>query len=405
MTMIKLRFIPILLIPLASCGADRWPEPDSAPVNGPEPVLDEHPGGAILQEARSLTQEPLLSLGAAGGSPEFQFQDVRGAVRLSDGTIIVADRGAQELRWYDEKGAHLHTVGGQGEGPGEFQGLVYLFVDGDTLVTFDGRLQRVSIFSSSGIFTRSFQLPTLPGLVQGVFGDGSFLLADVMNEGAQISEGFQRPMRGTYHLDAEGTILEALPSFPDREETVRVLGGNGGRGAITAMPPVFGKETVFAVHRDHFAVSDQTRPEVKLYRSNGAPLSSLPWPDTDRAVTEETLDLHREYQLSRADGPDARRAIDRNLREEIYPDSLPSHGRILFDPQGNLWVETYQLPGQGAVLWRVLDPKGNLVDSVFVPERFHVFEVGVDYVLGKWWDEWDVEHILLYGLVGPGGPP
>ncbi|WP_419943063.1 hypothetical protein [Candidatus Palauibacter sp.] len=61
-----------------------------------------------------------MSIGTAGGDPAYELFRVGGAMRLSDGRIVVANAGTGELRVYDPDGIHLASWGGQGDGPGEF---------------------------------------------------------------------------------------------------------------------------------------------------------------------------------------------------------------------------------------------------------------------------------------------
>ena len=96
------------------------------------------------REAWTVETEPLVEIGTVSGAPEYQFADVVAAVRLSNGDIVVADRGAAELRSYDAAGNFQWRAGRFGEGPGEFQSLEFLGTTaGDTLVTFDNSLVRV----------------------------------------------------------------------------------------------------------------------------------------------------------------------------------------------------------------------------------------------------------------------
>lgn len=89
-----------------------------------------------------VNEEPTLQIGAMDGLPEYQFTELVGAVRLSDGRIVVADRGASELRFFGPDGGFQARVGRQGEGPGEFRRLEYVGVfQGDSLVTFDSALR------------------------------------------------------------------------------------------------------------------------------------------------------------------------------------------------------------------------------------------------------------------------
>ena len=397
--------VVLLLLSAPACSRDR---PDSSGAPSDE-VGDPADQGGVAPwragEGLSLTPEPILSIGAVEGAPDYQFQDVRGAIRLPDGSIVVADRGAQHLQWYDASGRYLRTLGGRGEGPGEFRGLLSVFAHGDSVVAFDERLQRVSVFSPEGEFTRSFQIPTAPGLLKGVFRDGSSLLAFVLGEEVQArEEGYRRHVRATFHLGPQGEILDTLPPFPDREEILTIRPPAGGRsGGVALGPSPFGKETSFAAFGNRFAVGTQDRPEIQVFDADGTLRSTVRWQGGDRAVTGEVLEKHRDYQLGQADSPEARRRVHAWLDGEVYPDSLPSHKALFFDPSGNLWVEDYWFWGSGPARWQVFDPGGRQLGSVGFPDRFLVFEIGEDYVLGKGWDELEVEYVLMYGLVPGGG--
>ena len=78
--------------------------------------------------ARPLTDwrigpEPTLSIGEVDGEDPYLLYLARDATRLNDGRIVVANRGTQELRVFDARGTCLETLGGEGEGPGEFTQL------------------------------------------------------------------------------------------------------------------------------------------------------------------------------------------------------------------------------------------------------------------------------------------
>ena len=75
--------------------------------------------------------------------------------------------------------------------------------------------------------------------------------------------------------------------------------------------------------------------------------------------------------------------------EDTSPSDLP-HGPLL------PWI------GE-EVVWQGFGRDGKPAGSFLVPGRFRVFEIGRDYVLGKWWDELDVEHVQLYALTPSGG--
>lgn len=65
-----------------------------------------------------VPSEPELQLGAVEGAPAHLFQRPEFAARLENGTVVVADFGSGQLRYFGTDGAHLTSVGGRGQGPG-----------------------------------------------------------------------------------------------------------------------------------------------------------------------------------------------------------------------------------------------------------------------------------------------
>ncbi len=65
--------------------------------------------------------QPIVSLGGADAEGPAQFFDIRGIHVDSRGYLWVADGGSAEVRIFRSDGSHWKTVGGRGEGPGEFR--------------------------------------------------------------------------------------------------------------------------------------------------------------------------------------------------------------------------------------------------------------------------------------------
>jgi hypothetical protein len=106
-----LRSLSVLLVMLASC--DRGAVPEGT---DPAPAL-------LLQDSVEL-QDP--SSGPVGKPGVL--------VVLGDGGYLLADVMTQRVLEYDAGGAHRRVIGGKGGGPGEFQRLGPIALDGDSML-------------------------------------------------------------------------------------------------------------------------------------------------------------------------------------------------------------------------------------------------------------------------------
>ncbi|MCZ6857663.1 MAG: hypothetical protein O7F70_06650, partial [Gemmatimonadetes bacterium] len=73
-----------------------------------------------------VAEFPELTLGGLDAAPEYEFFNVAGAVRLSDGRLVVANAGSYELRFYTASGTYQTHAGRQGGGPGEFERISWI---------------------------------------------------------------------------------------------------------------------------------------------------------------------------------------------------------------------------------------------------------------------------------------
>ncbi len=118
------------------------------------------PASDRQSSAWQVDSTPLLLLGSSDGDPTYELQRVSGAIRLSDGRIVVANSGTNELRFFSPDGALLGAKGRKGAGPGEYSGRMTLTViDGDSLVIWDGGELRFSLLDSQGQFVRLMDVP------------------------------------------------------------------------------------------------------------------------------------------------------------------------------------------------------------------------------------------------------
>ena len=117
----------------------------------------------------SLSEEPTFYVGDSEDTDEQWFTRVLGVARLSDGSVAVADDYSMEVRIFDPSGAHVRSMGREGEGPGEFKRLWQMWrLPGDTLWVGDYRPWRYQVYTSIGEWIRTVTIdPIYPNPSRG----------------------------------------------------------------------------------------------------------------------------------------------------------------------------------------------------------------------------------------------
>ena len=284
------------MLPAICCSQDRDPNPRSPDSAGTRHDSEAGQGLASTDTVWSVDPEPTLVLGLLEGPDAQLFSRIRGAVRLSTGTIVVLDGASQQLRAFSPDGTHLWTAGGPGEGPGEMRNPTHLeTLPGDTLQLQDGvsriryaadgtliaheRLATADLMRFGRYFASECAVPSFVGnRVLACSGDGFDAREAPREEG---------PWRGEtelavlpWNLDSiahlgvflkeEGWALpfEGLPRLP---EQLVILGG-GGMGY--ASPPM-SRKGIFAVGGwpRKLAVADGWGDEVQTFDLGADPAS------------------------------------------------------------------------------------------------------------------------------------
>ncbi len=358
-------------------------------------------GAALWEPGESwrLSEAPVVRIGTVEGDPEYLLLGVRSALRLDDGTIVISNSGTEEIRFFDSQGRYLRTAGGRGGGPGEFSNLIWIYPLGDdSIVAWDDSPPGIVFFGREGGFGHLAR-PEPPGVLRGVFGDGSLLFAEhVLWSGPR--EGRQRPPARAYRLDRDGAVIDSLAVFAGREFHFEVH-GREGYGSVSLSPPPFGRFTAFAIAGDGFYAGSQDEFELGYYDPHGRLTTLVRWPARERSVTPEHVERYVRYQLDELSNQSYRSRVERSLSEATYPELLPAYGAIAVDGEGNLWVEQYHLDWEGTRNWLVFDPEHRMLGTVEMPGDLVVLQIGDDFVLGWTWDDLDVEYVELYELLKP----
>lgn len=350
-------------------------------------------------EAWWVNDEPILRLGVLDGDPAYQFSGITGLARLEDGTVVVADEGSQEVRFFGSGGELEAVVGGRGGGPGEFTGLAGLgWSPSGGVWAFDFSLRRVTWIGGQGEISHLTTLASEPPVLNavGALADGTFVLKQLWGYGAVAearNPGLRRDPVAVVRFDTAGALLDTLGLVPGREV---FLFEEDGRGVMSTPP--FARNASATIRRDRIVVGTQEEFSLSEYDADGILRRIVRIPGRVRAAGAHDLEAYIQGRLAGAP-PERHPSIRQSLEEMPHPPTLPAYGGILGDRSGNLWVAEWAMAPRVASLWTVLDPQGRWLGAVRVPEGFHPWDVGDDWILGTVRDELDVEYVVLYSLV------
>jgi hypothetical protein len=338
-----------------------------------------------------------------GAGPAYELFRVAGATRLDDGTVIIANSGTSEIRWYDADGRHLRTAGRSGDGPGEFRLLSRMFrVPGDSLMVVDAMQRRLSVFDAHGTLARSQLLAEIL-TVSGRFTDGSLLLVPggmvLGDQGPIRTERLAFPVR--ILVPGESASRE-VAMLQGTEVVIAPTGGvrPTGEPAIGRSARPFGRATGVGVIGDHWIAADNDHPEIRFLDRAGALVRLARWPARPQSVTREHLQAHREQLLSDRDDEARRRLQSAWSRHPAPPETAPDFATPLhIDAFGSIWLQRYELPGStGFRTYDVFSHEGIWLATATGPRTLRLQEIGDDYVVGVTRDEFDVEIVSVHPL-------
>jgi len=412
---------------LASCG-DRGPDPtpfgdvpqygvrDSAGISiveNPRPSPDSRLGWTV-------GTEPLVSIGTAEATLDFQLHGVEDATRLADGRIVVANGGSMELLVFDAAGQYLASWGGEGEGPGEFSDLNRVRPWGtDSLIADDPEQGRISAFDLEGnhgwtvsLRSRSevggivasgvqairgmMGLGMSPDVVVGILPDRTLFTRD-----AEFwrTEGFWHQDHAYALRTVDGDTRASLGKHPGPQTFSGGSYTQGNTVYFSSLRHPFGQTTHTTVWGDLAAIGRTEAYEIKAYRSDGS-LARIVRRDYEPRIPTQA-EQNASFRRYIAGLPADRRARAAEVAANVpLVDAFPAFAAAVGDALGHLWIAEFERPGEeyDGTLWTVFDREGRVLGLVETADGLTIFEIGEDYILAKVTDALDIEYVRLWGL-------
>lgn len=197
------------------------------------------------------------------------------------------------------------------------------------------------------------------------------------------------------------TELDTVAVTPGQEQFVQSSGNGFSIRSVT-----FPRRSYLAVHENLAYVGVSDRFEIRVFGSGAALLRIIRLNSDVTPVTDADVRLYAEVHAAdrlppeERDDPSAVRRMVQTMLDQPRPETFPMFAGLIVDDVGVLWVREHRAPGaERPRHWIVFDTDGRLLGTVQMPRGFlQVFQIGPDFVLGRALDDFDIEHIQLYGL-------
>ena len=334
-------------------------------------------------------ESQLVAANDGGGDPLFRVQD---AIGLSHRSIAIAHEGAHQIDVFGWTGGHQATFGGEGEGPGEFLRLNSISrYRGDSISVFDSRQRRITVFTASGSFGRTITLRTGPGdpIDVRAFPDGLFLLRMTARDVMDGPKGLVRIPEVLVLLTPSGEISDTVGAYAGYETFVGEFGDSRPPFARNGYMSLGDGRVAFGdANGVEYRITDLSRGIHQIIRVPNFPLTVSP---AERSAVEEGIRSRRV--------PPAFADLPRQLLGAI-PEFKPGYDALLMDEEGCVWLRAYSSPDRETPhrVWLVFDPAGRWLGEIDIPAQFQPYEIGFDYLLGRWVSELGEESVRTLAL-------
>lgn len=404
---------------LAACG----PQTD-APNDGPRSVVEtvgdttivRTLSGSVWQAEATLIRE--LSIGEVDGPEEYLFGQIASIAVDDDRNLYVLDGQAQNVRIFDREGTHAETLGGPGEGPGEFAmaDAIAVLPDGRVAVRDPIRM-RIHVFGPETGDIAQWEYSTL-GAVIGL----KTLYADRNGRTLLVTQNPEhrhaKPYWHTIVFGPDGTQLDTIPEPWNGYErplltAQREIEGGGTASVNESVP--FTPDFYWTIHpTGHLLTGFSADYRIELAHDDGIlrierEIEPVPVVATERDYEHQRI-LRRMRSL----------VSDWDWDGPPIPEHKPFFTDLYAGRDGRIWVQVStegreirnedhdpDNPRSQAVVWEeamrfdVFEEDGTYLGVVAAPDEFDGYVEPVfdrDHV---WWvtrDELGVQRVARYAI-------
>lgn len=326
------------------------------------------------------------------------FHRVRTPFLTDEGELVVPTAGSGKIRVFGPGGELRRTLGGSGQGPGEFVWLDGAWARGDTIEAWDWKQRRLTRFLPDGSVevVRFESVSSAQRALPGHLPDG-WIATGI------AAAGMGRRDRMLFHrFDTAGAHVDTVAG---------VLGMRRMKTDVIGGPDPLSPRAAFDLSDGRLYVGETTTPELRVVSADGDSVRTLTWepgpaPDPERAYRTVV-----DSAVARAAAGDRER--ERKILQSFpVSDDVPVFWSVLVDEAGFVWIQRYApalhsvhsggRPGPAGAgaggEWIVLSPEGERVSTVRMPSGLHPTQITEDRVVGVQRTELRLETVAVYRL-------
>lgn len=352
-------WMPLVMVVAVACGGG-----DAEPLG--VATIDTMPGGipSVMSDGPTawrdtsgwrLVEDGALEgeLGAAGELIDPQAMAVDGR-----GYVYVGDTDPAVIKVFDPSGTFVRTIGGEGDGPGEFR-TAFVAVRDHLVLVHDPRLARASLYDTAGTFLRSWATAccywntpgldvqyraSIPGMnTPEMNAHVVYLRFDTLGNPIDTLLVPDKPDGATWTL-SQGTQVRMMTWVPFSEQGFTALDPRGG-----VLHGWTGEYEVIA--------SRDGRDTTRIFGRSWTP-EPLADARRDAKYEQRVAETARGMEI---DEVTVRSSFDKSL----IPSTLPAIAGVAVDLDGNTWVMRDADSLQ--TRFDVFDPSGVLLGEVRAP--------------------------------------
>jgi len=320
-----------------------------------------------------------------GDTDDMFVGQMRGVAVDQFGRVYLADDGEKKVHIYEPDGTHIQSIGGEGEGPGEFRFIAGPMVYNNHLYVMDFMQRRISAFQlddysfdyALNIGDNDSGMSGFPEYFTPLDNGNYFMVVSSMT--GEDNEYTRKPE--VYLMGESGEVVgEEMLSF----ENERMITIDSNNGLMLLMPPYIRRTFVRSNSSEEIVSVNSDRMFIQFYDMDGSYKRGLYY-------SYSNLALDRNRVLDTYDGEEMRSA----LRRDNMPETMPAFNNMYLDDKNRIWFEMLTEEEEQTDYW-LLDYEGERLATFTWPRGRNVQTIRDNHIYTQEEDEMGLNEIVKY---------